>query len=152
MTKLERLLRGDKANYKGYIITKIVDLSGYVSVFQENILICYNDTYSVISKNSIENNVHFLKPELPRTIKDGLKKGDIIQNNTSTRTVLEVVGSIIFTSSTHSGYSKGLIMTLRELIENGYTLVVEPIKLQSVKEMTIKEVSELVGETVKIIE
>lgn len=87
----------------------------------------------------------------PRTIKDGLVEGDIICNDNGSCKVLGVCGEAIFLS-TVSNYDKtgACYYTLKELIEGGYTL--EQEVNQQVEELTVAEISKLLGKTVKIIE
>jgi hypothetical protein len=88
-----------------------------------------------------------------RTIEDGLEEGDIIiGSNGNERMVLGKCGKVYFTSNEYSfKVASTYHYTLLELIEYGYKLKPEASSNNTV-EMTVAEVSKLVGKNVKIIE
>lgn len=87
----------------------------------------------------------------PRTIKDGLVEGDIICNNNGSRKVLGVCGEAIFLSRFNEFNQAGVhYYKLEELIGNNYTL--EQEVNQQVEELTVAEISKLLGKKVKVVE
>ena len=89
----------------------------------------------------------------PRTIEDGLEEGDIIIDyNGNERMVLGKCGKVYFLSSINNFEKTGVIGTLQGIIDLGYFLKSEASSNDNTVEMTVAEVSKLVGKNVKIIE
>ncbi len=157
MTTLERLLRGDKATYFGDRVVKFIDLGEKDGDGDEYVLIYLNGggffASEYFSKDSIiQESFDFPEPEKPRTIEDGLMEGDIIITERGhKRLILGICGSAIMVSGNNNFKEASAAFTAEELINRGYKIhqLEQP---KPVRKMTVAEVSELVGQTVEIIE
>ena len=149
-TKLQQLLEGAEGRIGGYKIT-------FVKKFNRSqngknvviVLVDYNGNLNVdtFSECEIEKVIEIISTK-PRTIKDGVKEGDMITKNPDYKQkVLGICGQMIFVSVNnefdeyYSGY------TLNELIKSGYKLIQEESK---VEELTMEQVCKELGRTVKI--
>lgn len=91
-----------------------------------------------------------LESDKPRTIKDGLEEGDVITNTRYTKKVLGICGEVIFVSHNNNhSIASTLQHTLKELVEQGYELLQK--ESNSIKEMTVAEISEKLGYDVKVV-
>jgi len=157
MTTLERLLRGDKATYLGDRVVKFIDIGEKDRDGDEYVLIYLNGGGFFASKYFREDNINpdsfdFPEPEKPRTIKDGLKEGDIIvSEGGDKRLILGICGKAIIPSVGNNFKKVASPYTAEELINRGY-IIHQPEQPKPLKKMTVAEVSELVGQTVEIIE
>lgn len=146
MTTLERLLRGDEATWNGYTIINVVDYSEKYDCFYP-IYIIYiqdGDIYGTsLNEDNINNGglITFTKTKKPRTIEDGLKVGDIIENNNNSRKILAVVDLIYIVSNSKNYGTANISFTLGELIESKYKLKQPKIE-DEVIELTIQDISE----------
>lgn len=93
---------------------------------------CYGHDYKLISRG--------------RTM-DNLEVGDVLIQDDCEYTVQAVIDRLVFLSEYDDPEVSGGHYTVSELKE-GFKLKTE----ETVKEMTVQEVSELVGKTVKIVE
>jgi len=148
LTKLERLLRGEEATYNGSKITGIYDINSTIpkSTEKDNIIITFIDDWSWMPNNLTNqawDNVKFTEPSSKsKTIKDGLKEGDVIVKRNNSRKVLGVCGKVIFISSSND-YNKtaGGGYTLKELITSNYNLLV-PKSTEKPVYLTLQEISD----------
>ena len=131
-TKLERLLRGDKATYRKNEITLVIQHPNALISETQNISLFYREPNEPIqhwwlSEEEINNStdIQFLTPDRPRTIEDGLRKGDIIiDTDGDRRKILGVIDDVIIPSGTNDYSESGLPCTKQELIGLGYKLVI----------------------------
>lgn len=80
----------------------------------------------------------------PRTIKDGLQYGDIIENDTHTRKVLGICGDVYLMSYDNDNDLYNTGYTLIELINKGYILK-QPEETKEIVELTIEDIAKLKG-------
>lgn len=149
-TKLERLLRGDKATYGKNEITLVIQHTNALISETQNISLFYREPNEPIqhwwlSEEEINNStdIQFLTPDRPRTIEDGLRKGDMIKDGSDTRKVLVVIDDVIIPSKQNNYSESGVPYTIKELIDMGYKLVTpEEEKKEELVHLTIKDISE----------
>ena len=148
-TNLERLLRGDKATYKGNPITLVIQHTNAQERNDSNISVFYTTEDMVwhdwLSAEEINHstNFSFLAPSRPRTIQDGLRKGDVIKDGSGTRKVLVVIDDVIIPSKQNNYSESSVPYTIKELIDIGYKLVTpeEEKKEESKVYLTFEDIS-----------
>ena len=154
---LERLLRGDKAFFKCSLIVNVFDGSKITSRDSNPIAITVIDSNMELEVrwsnivNLHKEEITFHQPSTPRTIKNGLRKRDIITKLETQYSVIGTCGSAVILSEPDNFLSVGNIYTLFELIASNYKLQ-QPEPITKPKKMTVAEISKLVGTTVEIIE
>jgi hypothetical protein len=77
---------------------------------------------------------------------ENLKVGDKVKDKFDTETIIHICGPVIFTDTPDGDF---YIKRVQNLKKNGYTII-QPTP--PVQEMTVEEVSKLVGKTVKIVD
>lgn len=150
-TKLERLLRGDKATYGKNEITLVIQHPNALISETQNISLFYREPDSTIqhwwlSEEEINNStdIQFLTPDHPRTIEDGLRKGDMIAKpEGDKRKVLGVLDDVCFISGIDNHEAVFATCIIQELIKGGWKLVTpEEEKKEELVHLTIKDISE----------
>ena len=150
-TKLERLLRGDKATYGKNEITLVIQHPNALIDETQNISLFYREPNEPIqhwwfSEEEINNStdIQFLNQYRPRTIEDGLRTGDMIVNqNGDKRKILAVVNDVVIASFVNVFDRISGMYILRELINVGWKLVTteEEKKEESKVYLTFEDIS-----------
>ena len=149
-TNLERLLRGDKATYKGNPITLVIQHTNAPERDTQQIAVFYTTEdmgwHDWLSADEINHstNFSFLAPSRPRTIEDGLRTGDMIVNqNGDKRKILAVVNDVVIASFVNVFDRISGMYILRELINVGWKLVTpeEERKEESKVYLTFEDIS-----------
>ena len=135
--KLKKLFKGTQGLYLDKEIVAVIELPEASD--NENIIIvtkCDKGIYysTTLTSKEVEDDIRIIgKPNKvkvvklkTRTIQDGLKSGDFIQNVnqiSDKRKVLEVFGNVVFVSDKENYHLLGTTRTLQELINDKYILV-----------------------------
>lgn len=150
VTNLERLLRGDKATYKGNPITLVIQHPNAPEGDTRNISVFDKKDESIrhfwFSAEEINyyTDFSFLTPDRPRTIEDGLRKGDVIMGKDGDkRKILAVIDDIHVVSFVNVFDRISGLFTLQELIKGGWKLVApeEEKKEESKVYLTFEDIS-----------